>query len=159
MQNPKSNMVHVVALSPKKAFEGAPDSFIDVVEKRGLYFHPIGGSYPKEPPNYIAFRYGGRLQTIHHIEDFLVSKNLGKDVFGINCPDHDLSFFVYELGPAIRPPNEVRTGPGVLRSTKINVMLDLLLTSKTLTEAKELTRLRLADSTKPVTDERAQLKQ
>ena len=43
----------------------------DIVNKKRIYFHPVGGGpggWPSEPPNYIAFRYGGKLQTIHHID-------------------------------------------------------------------------------------------
>ncbi|MCG2728873.1 MAG: hypothetical protein L6276_01100, partial [Acetobacterium sp.] len=47
---------------------GKPESFglswIDIVEKRNKYFHPMGmNGWPKEPPNYIAFRYYGKLQS------------------------------------------------------------------------------------------------
>ena len=70
MQNQYSNLVYVVSLS-RDTFSAADITFIDVVEKFGKYFHPVGGSkgaWPIEPPNYIAFRYSGALQSIHHEE-------------------------------------------------------------------------------------------
>jgi hypothetical protein len=43
-------LVYVVSLSSDKP-EGASISFVDVVEKKSLYFHPFGGGgWPKEPP-------------------------------------------------------------------------------------------------------------
>jgi len=69
MQKIDSNWVYVVSLG-----SGIPDkwsiSWQDIVNKHLKYFHPVGGGkggWPAEPPNYIAFRYDGKLQTIHHI--------------------------------------------------------------------------------------------
>jgi len=74
MQNQESNWVYVVSLSN---WEWAPGlTFIQVVEKRKRYFHPYARSgWPKQPPNYLGFRYGGCLQRIHHVESAEVIKN------------------------------------------------------------------------------------
>jgi hypothetical protein len=53
VQDQESNLVYVVSLSldtPK----GWGISNIDIVEKRGRYFHPVGDRWPKEPPNYLV---------------------------------------------------------------------------------------------------------
>lgn len=62
MQPQESNWVYVLALSN---FEWAPGlNFIQTVERRKRYFHPYGvRGWPKEPPNYIGFRYNGQLQA------------------------------------------------------------------------------------------------
>ena len=52
--------------------------------------------------------------------------------------------FLMTLGPAIRPDHEVRTGKGVVRSARVWVDIDLLLTATTMTEAADLTRHRRA---------------
>ena len=57
MQIKDSNWVYVVVLG-----SGKPDNcdltWVEIVKKYNKYFHPIGGNgWPKEPPNYIAFRY------------------------------------------------------------------------------------------------------
>ena len=57
MQTKDSNWVYVVVLG-----SGKPDNcdltWVEIVKKYNKYFHPIGGNgWPKEPPNYIAFRY------------------------------------------------------------------------------------------------------
>ena len=82
MQTKDSNWVYVVILSG-----GKPDecdlTWIEIVKNHNKYLHPLGGNgWPKEPPNYIAFRYGGN-----------------------EMPDvtEDNNYFVYKLGPAIIP--------------------------------------------------------
>ncbi len=73
MQNQTSNLVYVVSANHDVFFEDIGLSFIDVIVERQKYFHPVGNSWPIEPPNYIAFRYDGILQSIHHIESYTVS--------------------------------------------------------------------------------------
>lgn len=136
MKNEASNWVYVVALSP--AVHDGGLTYIDIVEKRGLYFHPFGwgGGWPKEPPNYLGFRYGGRLQGIRHVERHEITRNL-HDFFP-EFTDKDNTrgpFMVYRLGPVIRPPSDVKTGR-IFRSGRVWAMLDLLLTCKTIAEAR-----------------------
>jgi hypothetical protein len=38
------------------------------VTVKNAYFHQIGGTWPKEPPNYLGFRWHDRLQQIRHVE-------------------------------------------------------------------------------------------
>ena len=66
MRNPRDNLVYVVSLNKDPITEGY--TWIDVVEKDKRYFHPVGNGWPVEPPNYIAFRYHGRLQSVHYIK-------------------------------------------------------------------------------------------
>lgn len=74
MQNVDSNWVYVVSLGSGTP-EGWGISWIDVVKKKRRYFHPVGGNWPKEPPNYIGFRYYGMLQSIHHIDGYEIFDN------------------------------------------------------------------------------------
>ena len=61
-------------------------TWIEIVEQKKKYFHPFGiNGWPKEPPNYIAFRYNGKLQSIHHIESYTVTKSLHSAI--IEMPD------------------------------------------------------------------------
>jgi hypothetical protein len=46
-----------------------------VVNERRRYFFPTEGHWPASPPNHIAFRYDGQLQSIHHVDDFEVFDN------------------------------------------------------------------------------------
>lgn len=147
MQNQDSNWVYVVSLALGNP-EGASISWIDIVEKNGTYFHPVGNRWPKEPPNYIAFRYHGQLQSIHHIDDYVVSFNLIEQVPEMPDRAEEIPLFVYRLGPPIRPGKVIKAGNRVHRSARVRIMLDALLTCDTLSEAKVLSDKR---SQKPST--------
>lgn len=132
MQDIKSNWVYVVSL------EGIG---IENVERRKQYFHPVGvRGWPKEPPNYIAFRYDGKLQSIHHVDGYEVKTGFDDPIRGIRSKDRTPQF-LYKLGPAIVPSTEVRTGR-IFRSGRVRCMLDTLLTCKTISEARDLSEKR-----------------
>jgi hypothetical protein len=149
MQNQNSNSVYVVSVSYDR-FEGSDITFVDVIEKFGKYFHPVGGNgakggWPIDPPNYIAFRYDGKLQSIHHIKEYTVIKDFN-DAFpmGKATPCNG-PHFLYDLGPAIKPTKEIRTNdrekrfPQVVMSSRRWCDIDLLLTSDSVAEASALT--------------------
>ncbi len=139
MRDKQSNLVYVVSLS-RNTFDEGETTFVQVVEEHGKYFHPVGNGYPKEPPNYIAFRYDGKLQSIHFIENVDVITSYKKhfsSVAGNKIEPH----FLYTLGPEIRPTRDVRSGP--IRNMKCYCMLDTLLTSATVQEALRETKRRL----------------
>jgi hypothetical protein len=141
MQPQQSNWVYIVVLNN---FEWAPGlTFMQVVEKRKRYFHPYGvRGWPKEPPNYLGFRYNGRLQSIHHIESAKVIKNFHPYFPERPDKEEEEPLFLYRLGPPIRPAHEVRNGK-VQRNARRWAMLDLLLTSKTISDACEASAARL----------------
>ena len=141
MQKQESNWVYVVSLSDDMP-EGWGISWIDIVKSRGLYFHPIGNSWPSEPPNYIAFRYGGRLQSIHHIESYDVFTDPHSKITEIPSLSWN-PHFLYTLGKAIEPIKEVRTdGKRIPRAMRVWAMLDTLLTSDTIAEARDISKAR-----------------
>lgn len=152
-QKKDTNWVYVVSLGLSKAeittSEGkkktAGITYVDIVKKHHKYCCPVGGGrggWPKEPLTYIAFRYHGKLQSIHHIEKYMVTDNLHP--FVPEMPDEELSetHFVYELGPAIIPPKDIRTGSKIVMSNRVWAQLDTLLTSDTITEAMEISKAR-----------------
>jgi hypothetical protein len=135
MQDVDSNWVYVVSLG-----SGTPKdwklSWIDVVEKKRRYFHPVGGGWPKEPPNYVAFRYQGKLQSIHHIESYTVfddPHNEFREIPSEKWGPH----FLYTLSPAFAPANEVKTG-NIYPSGRVWCMLDTLFLAKTISAARDL---------------------
>lgn len=137
MQTKDSNWVYVVSLSSAKP-ENCNITWIDIVKKAKKYFHPLGiNGWPKEPPNYIAFRYKGQLQSIHHIEKYTVTKNLHNEI--PNMPDYIQSedYFVYDLGTPIIPNKVVKTGKIYANGRKW-AMLDTLLTADTISEASDI---------------------
>ena len=137
MQNKTSNWVYVVALS-NGHHDGCELSWIDIVKKHNKYFCPVrGNGWPKEPPNYIAFRYNGCLQSIHHIESYTVSKNMHNEIPEMPDEEWENNHFIYRLGPAIIPGKTVRTGK-IYPSGRVWAMLDTLLTSDTISEARDI---------------------
>lgn len=153
MQNPRDNMVYVVSLSLEAVRPGSSYSYVDVVEKDERYFHPVGNGWPSFPPNYVGFRYGGRLQSVHHVDSYTVVPSLTgadprwKDARG----DH----FVYDLGPPLRPAKLVRLGR-LHPNVRVYCALDLLVSGEcaTVADALKATKARLLavqsqDDTRP----------
>lgn len=142
MQNTSSNEVYVVSLRTKETPEGWGISWIDIVEKRGHYFHPAAERpWPKDPPNYIAFRYEGRLQSIHHIESYEVVTNFRERI--TEAPDKEQPpHFLYTLGPAFGPDKEIRTGKNIRQARHARCMLDTLFTCETISEAEKVSKER-----------------
>lgn len=89
------------------------------------------------PPNYIAFRYSGRLQSIHHVDDYVIATEMS-EVLPVP-PTTWEPHFVLTLGPAIRPPQDTPTGSRIRRAARIWADIDLLLTSPSISEAHTLT--------------------
>lgn len=149
MQKQDSNMVYVVSLGKKELFESSVN-FADIVLKHDRYFHPVGGGkggWPKEPPNYIGFRFDGKLQQIRHVEGYEIHENPWQEVPGLSGkPDWEKRpHFFYFLGPPIVPPHDVKMGK-LWATARVWAALDLLLTCKTVSEARDLTNMRLAEA-------------
>lgn len=142
MQKKDSNYVYVVALGWSKP-DGCELTWIDIVKNHNKYFCPVGGNgWPKEPPNYIAFRYNGQLQSIHHIEGYTVSRNMHDEIPEMPDEVWDTDHYIYKLGPAIVPQKTIRTG-NIYRNGRVWAMLDTLLTCDTISEARDVTQSRL----------------
>lgn len=139
MQNVDSNWVFVVSLGSGKPSKWKL-SWIDIVNKKQQYFHPIGDGWPKEPPNYIAFRYGGELQTIHHVESYTVFDNPHK-VFQEAPSEKWEHHFLYKLSKPIRVNQQVKTGK-LYRNARVWCMLDTLFLAKTIADARDISTSR-----------------
>ena len=128
-----SNKVFVVSLGGKG--EGWSISFREVVEKKKRYFFPVGNRWPDPPPNYLAFRYDGKLQSIHHVKSYVTftrpSELFPEASEGLEWPLH----YCVTLGPAIKPSHEVRNGPRIRMSNRVYCLLDTLLTNNTISDA------------------------
>lgn len=145
MRDIDSNRAYVVSLSGG-TIEGWPMSMRSVVEDHHRYFFPVGrGGWPKVPPNYMAFRYDGRLQSIHHVDDYAIGTEMGQFLPGVPPTGWD-PHYVVTLGPSIRPAHEVRNGPLVKRAMRTWIDIDLLLTRPTITDALRATRERRSDT-------------
>ncbi|PJN59852.1 hypothetical protein PAEAM_28870 [Paenibacillus sp. GM1FR] len=142
MQKRDSNLVYVVSIGAGSP-EGWSITWREIVTSKKRYFHPYGGkSWPKEPPNYIAFRYDGKLQSIHHVEGYEIVTNM-KTVFGEQSKDEITEpYIVYKLGVPFSPREEVKSG-NIFRGARVWCMLDTLFTSSTISDARDLTEKRL----------------
>ncbi len=142
MQTQESNWVFIVSLSFSTPV-GCKLSFVDIVKKKNRYFHPFGeNGWPKDPPNYIAFRYNGKLQSIHHIEGYTITKNIHDKIDEMPDIENDKLHIIYDLGPGIIPPNEVRTGK-IYASGRKWAMFDTLFTEKTIADACNVSKKRI----------------
>lgn len=141
MQNPHDNRVYVVALSSEPIEPGKDYTWIDVVEKDGFYFHPVGNRYPVLPPNYVGFRYNGELQSVHHVDEYKVVTNLKP--YNPNWPEIYTDHFLYKLGPAMKPSRPVKTGK-LYRGARVWCAIDTLLSGvcATISDARDPTEKR-----------------
>ena len=148
MQDVDSNLVYVVSLGGE--IENTGISFRDVVVDHDTYFCPVGGGsggWPKEPPNYLGFRFDGRLQQVRHVEDYRVTDDnyAGFEPLKGKVDWPEERHWVFSLGPVMKPMHEVCTG-NLYRAQRVWGALDLLLTCETIAEARDKTKLRLADA-------------
>ena len=134
METRYSNWTYVVSLGQGNP-EGWDISWIDIVEKRSRYFYPVGqGGWPDPPPNYFAFRYEGRLQSIYHVEGYDIITN-PRSVFPEAREETWDPTYCLRLGPPIRPAKEIPNGDRINRAARVWCMIDTLLTSKTISDA------------------------
>ncbi len=141
MQNHTSNLVYVVALGAQVQPWSAPFTPIEIVVKKDRYFCPIGNGYPKEPPNYLGFRWGGQLQQIRHVDAYEVFTDPHEVIPELASRQVD-RHYLYTLGPPMVPPKTVKTG-NLYRAQRIEAAIDLLLTCDTIRDARDKTQERL----------------
>jgi hypothetical protein len=144
MQNRESNWVYVVSLAAGTP-EGWAISWIDIVRERGYYFHPIaGGKWPKEPPNYIAFRYSGALQSIYHVDRYEAVTSPHERIPEVPDGDWSVPLFLYSLAGKFAPDRKVPTGK-IWPSGRVWCMLDTLFTAATIADARDESYARLKE--------------
>jgi hypothetical protein len=149
LQDQRDNMAYVVSLGAHPT-DWTPISPRDIVLNHRTYFHPVGGQgkggWPKEPPNYLAFRFDGRLQQIHHVDSVEVTQRPRDHIPGFTI-EHDFEdpHYLYTLGAPIKPDHEVKNGR-VVMSARVWAALDLLLVSETISDARDRTNERLAEA-------------
>ena len=145
MERQSDNNVFVVSIGRQPMMDGNTHTWIDVIEKDGCYFHPVGNNWPVQPPNYVGFRYHGKLQSVHHVDNFEIVENLSEynPLWLETHRDH----FVYQLGPPMRPVREVKTG-NIYPSGRVWCAIDTLLSGAfdTISAARDETQRRLNEA-------------
>lgn len=144
MERQTDNNVFVVVLGQNPMVPGQTHTWIDVVEKDKCYFHPVGNHWPVQPPNYIGFRYRGRLQSVHHIDSFEIVEDLSQ--YNPTWVKTDTDHFVYRLGLPMLPAREMRTG-NLFMNQRVKCAIDTLLSGAfdTIRDARDETDRRLAE--------------
>lgn len=142
MRTVADSMVYSVVLNDERPGGDGTPTFREFVTEEHCYFHPYGtGGWPTEPPNFMAFRWGGAVQRIHRIMQADVVPTI-RDRFPY-LPRSDASdrpHAVYELGPRIPPFDPIPNGAGIYPSSRLWVLLDQLQTAPTLQAARAGTR-------------------
>jgi hypothetical protein len=145
MRDTESNRVYVVSLGSRMD-EGWPMNNIQIVEEYDRYFFPASGKrWPKVPPNYLGFRYGGRLRSIRHVDGYVIDTDMSRHFPGVPSREWE-PHFVLTLGPPISPDHDVPNGRSIQQSNRVSADIDLLLTASSITEAWELSKQRRVES-------------
>lgn len=110
-------------------------TFKEYVTQERVYFHPYGGHnrWPRRPPNFMAFRWGGFVRQVNRVRSFEVLPSLTQRWPAISPEEAEGAHIVYDLGTDIPIPN-VRT-TGTYASGRVWCLLDQLLTQPTLRDA------------------------
>ncbi len=130
-QSVTSNMVYVVSLNHQQ-HDWTSLTFVQTVMEQDRYYHPVGGPgqhWPKTPPNYLGFRFDGKLQRVSHVEDYeVVTRPHDHAPWIAGWVDwSDQPHFLYQLGaPLPLPKHPVKSTK--MWNRRVEVALDLLLT-------------------------------
>jgi hypothetical protein len=141
MQDRNSNKVFCVVLGSDKP-EWSKLSWKEIVEKERKYFYPVSKKWPPDPPNYIAFRYDGKLQSIHHVEKYEVVTKMYEHL-PVDKEEWE-PFFLLTLGKPFKPSSEVKNG-NIYPQQHLWFDLDTVFTSRTIEEARDITKEREKD--------------
>ena len=145
MRDPADSWTYCVVISNDRPGNGGSRTFRDFVTGEGCYFHPYGKGWPRTPPNFLAFRWDGRVQRIHrviHSEIIPALQVRWPDI--PEAPDTARPHAVYHLGPPL--PGTPFPNGAQYRAQRRWVILDHLLTSTTLKDALSQTMLITAES-------------
>lgn len=139
MESQESNWVYVVSLSNDKP-GWSKIGWIDYVKNKLKYFYPQGKNWPPVPPNYMGFRYGGRLQSIHHVEKYEVVDDLHDYIPEVKKGKLRNMFLLW-LGDPFEPRKELPNG-NIWTNGRLWCMLDTLFTCDTIQQANVISKRR-----------------
>lgn len=137
MRDPADSWTYCVVLNNERPGGGGPRTFREFVTAEACYFHPYGWGkgWPRTPPNFLAFRWDGQVQQVCRVIRAEVIPDLQSRWPGIPQTSETIRpHALYHLGPPL-PGTPVPSGT-TYRAARIWVILDHLLTSPTLKEAR-----------------------
>ena len=139
--NTNSNSVYVVALNRNSVCKQGYN-FIDVVDVANRYYCPVKWFRDvNNIPNYLGFRFDGKLKFIRHVDSYAITRNLKDEVPFMDDVEEDIDYYVFRLGTKIEPTKTVKTG-GVYPNGHNWADIDLLLTCDSVKEACDLSKKR-----------------
>ena len=140
MRRIEDSWTYCVVVNDKMPDDGGRYTFRQYVTEENCYFHPFGmGGWPKEPPNFLAFRWDGAVQRIHRVQAEVVPTLLDRYPELRRSPKTMRPHVVYDLGPRLPPHKPIPNG-APYRASRLWVLLDQLQTAKTLKAAMDDTR-------------------
>lgn len=145
-----SNWAYCVVLG-RGAVEGTSLDWMDIPLKHHKYFHPFGrGGWTPDPPNYMAFRWDGRVRQFNHVEKVTVVDDAAEVLpsllpAGLITGPH----YAYDLGPAVQLPSPLKNG-AIYATARVWAMIDLLFTASDLKEATVASQARRAAVGEPL---------
>lgn len=138
------NSAYCVVLSESPMNDKDPTyTWVDVVTQDRSYFHPIGiKGWPNTAPNYIAFRKGGKLLSVHHIDKCEVCEDISQ--LNQRWVKTTIPHFVYSLGPPMYPSKPIKNGK-LYANGRYWCAIDTLLSGAydTISDARDETQRRL----------------
>ena len=139
LQDINTNMVMVVILEEELP-KSCNISYHELITKYKYFFHPVNvGSWPKKPPNYIAFFLDNKMLSMHHIESYEVFNDPNDVIAEIESQIWETHYF-YLLGKPIMPQSKIKIGKN--KEKIIWCMIDTILTAQSLDEALAITEER-----------------
>lgn len=140
VRDPASGWAYCVVLSTDRPAGGGERNFKDFVLKEDTYFHPFGwgSGWPKNPPNFLAFRWGNKVHQVRRVVASEVVPRLQDRWPDIpQTADSTQPHAVYRLGPPLPMHAPVPAGEKGTnyRAARVWVLVDQLLTSNNLKEA------------------------
>jgi len=139
MESQESNWVYVVSLAGNTP-GWSKIGWRDLVRNKRKYFFPQGKNWPQLPPNYMGFRFDGKLQHINHVEKYEVVEDIHKHIPEIKKGKLK-NYYLLWLGEPFEPRKELPNG-NIWSNGRLWCMLDTLFTSKTIKQACEISKKR-----------------
>lgn len=149
MRDPADSWTYCVVVSNDRP-GGGPRTFREFVTTEACYFHPYGWGkgWPRTPPNFLAFRWDGQVRQVCRVIRAEVIPDLQSRWPDIpQTSDTIRPHALYHLGPSL-PGTPIPSGT-TYRAARIWVILDHLLTSPTLKDARIQTASVTGQSTDP----------
>ena len=148
MQNQESNLVYVIALGGREKQRFSGKSWRDYVIQNRIFHQSTEGHWPKDPPNYLGFRYDGKLRSIHHVDSYEIVNDLRGHIPRVRHRENWMKkpHHLCKLGPPITSHEGHEPKSGDIRNTRVRAALDLLLSCRTLSAARKQTKSRLNTS-------------